>query len=105
MGNKNAIFDHYDGVNEFASLADRCIFCDIIKQAALMRQQDDQSQRQLLHEDELCVIFRDIKNRATAHYQCIPKRHIKNFTRLRLVEEMNDGSGPSPDLVLLRHME
>ena len=52
----------------------------------------------------MCVIFRDIKNRATAHYQCIPKRHIKNYMWLRLSEEVGGGK-PSPDLQLLRHME
>ena len=61
----------------------------------------------LLHEDDLCVIFRDLRDRAEAHYQCIPKRHIMNYTYLRLEEwrDADDKLELSPDLKLLRHME
>ena len=49
-----------------------------------MKEQD--KKEKLLYEDEYCVVFRDIGNKAEAHYQCIPKRHIKNYTKLDLAE-------------------
>ena len=83
MGNKGpAHFDKYDEEGEVASLGDRCTFCRIIQS----NMQLSDNERTLLHEDEHCVIFRDIKNVATAHYQCVPKRHIKHFTHMRLEE-------------------
>ena len=51
----------------------------------------------ILHEDEHCVIIRDKRKRAHAHYQCLPKRHIKNFSWLNMKRK--------EDLALLRHME
>ena len=87
MGNRHTAFDKYDGLDEKASLGDRCTFCGIL-QSNMRKDKEEEETKQigedqlLLHEDDLCVIFLDIKNKATAHYQCIPKRHIKNYSRL-----------------------
>ena len=49
----------------------------------------------LLYEDEECAIFADKKQRAQAHLQCVPKRHIKDFKCLRPTEA---------DIKLVKHM-
>ena len=73
----------------------------------------------LLYKDDLCVILRDKRSdRCTAHYQCVPKRHICDFTHLKLKNDdvdygagagagadSSDDSRRCPDLVLLEHME
>ena len=55
------------------------------------------------------MVFRDIKKRATAHYQCVPKRHIRNIAKLDLkivIDSDNSGqkSTQSTDLKLLLQM-
>ena len=117
MGNRTAIFEKYDEVNEFASLGSQCTFCNILRNpitgnsSSSSSSESEKHKKIFLYEDDLCVIFKDIKNKATGHYQCIPKRHIKNYTRLRLTskeETSVDGSKEmveSTDLQLLRHME
>ena len=44
----------------------------------------DELRNKILYEDDQCVIFADVKKAATAHFQCIPKRHIMNYTWLEL---------------------
>ena len=110
MGNRTAIFEKYDEVNEFASLGSQCTFCNILRNPSTSNSEGEKDKKVFLYEDDLCVIFRDIKNKATGHYQCIPKRHIKNYTRLRLtskegIVDGNQGVEESADLQLLRHME
>ena len=98
MGNNTSLYDRYDGINDFASLGSQCTFCNILR---------NEGERKFLYEDDYCVIFRDIKNKATAHYQCIPKRHIKNYSRLVLIEEVDEDGNvikESDDLKLLKHM-
>lgn len=48
-----------------------CVFCDIVNQKKL-----------LLYEDDLIVMFHDIKPMAKVHIQVVPKRHIKNVNYL-----------------------
>lgn len=43
----------------------------------------------------MCAIFTDKKQRAKAHLQCVPKRHIKDFKCLRPSEA---------DIALVKHM-
>ena len=65
--------------------------------------QEQSTESLILYEDALCVVIKDTKHIATAHYQCIPKRHIRNFTKLVLTESPTGEQ--SPDLKLLKHME
>ena len=58
----------------------------------------------MLYRDEHCLIFADkVQSRAEAHYQCVPKRHIMNLTYLKLEGSSEDA--PTPDFVLMKHME
>ena len=67
--------DVYDKDGTFCSLVGKCTFCGIIYK-------DDP--QIILYKDEHTVIFRDRREKGEAHYQCIPRRHIMNFTKLRL---------------------
>jgi len=49
----------------------------------------------LIYEDEHCVIFCDRSPKAFGHLQCVPKRHIKDWTYLKPLES---------DISLLEHM-
>ena len=51
----------------------------------------------ILYQDEHVIIIKDKKNNAEAHYQCISKRHIKNYKWLKLDKKL--------DLDLLNHMD
>ena len=71
-------------------MAEICTFCRILRlhlnpegtEAWRDRISSRNKKDELLYEDDLCVIFADLKEEATAHYQCIPKRHIKNYSKL-----------------------
>ena len=78
----------YDEPGTIASLAGKCTFCGIISQ---------NKTGVLLYQDEHIAILRDKREKAEAHYQCIPKRHIKNFTWLKLDQDH--------DVQLLNHMQ
>lgn len=84
-----------------------CIFCTIL-QEHIEGKKTESGEDKVLYEDDQCAIFADIAQNATAHYLCVPKRHIKNFTRL-ILERTVDGEGntvhDSDDLGLLLHME
>jgi histidine triad (HIT) family protein len=60
-----------------------CVFCNIANH-----------KKELLYEDDLIVMFHDIKPMAQVHIQVVPKRHIKNVNYL--IKE---------DIVLLTHMK
>ena len=76
----------YDEPGTIASLAGKCTFCGVIKKNG----------NDILYQDDLIAIVQDKRPRAEAHYQCIPKRHIKNFTWLKLDQDH--------DIQLLNHM-
>lgn len=54
-------------------MSDECIFCKISK---------GEFGTEFLHEDELCVIFRDIKPKAPTHLLIVPKKHIPSLFHL-----------------------
>ena len=104
--------DQYDEVGTIASLRDRCTFCKLVYQDEEKNSnQAEGKSGPVLFRDEHCVIFADKrKDRVTEHYQCVPKRHIRDFTQLRLELEdskdaQNEESGQkTADMSLLEHM-
>jgi diadenosine tetraphosphate (Ap4A) HIT family hydrolase len=54
-----------------------CKFCKVIK---------DNDKNKILFQDEVFVIFKDIKNRAKLHLQAVPKEHITDINSLKTVE-------------------
>ncbi len=54
-------------------MTDPCIFCRIAGK---------QLPSPLLHEDEQCVVFRDINPQAPTHLLAVPKRHIAQLNDL-----------------------
>ena len=71
------IFDRYDEQGVEASLKDKCRFCAIVH--------GEEKSTPVMYKDDLCIIFPDIlKNRAQAHYQCVPLRHIRNYQKLKI---------------------
>jgi histidine triad (HIT) family protein len=55
-----------------------CIFCQIATK---------QRPSQLLHEDEQCVVFRDITPKAPTHLLVVPKRHIAQLDGLTAADQ------------------
>jgi len=55
-----------------------CLFCKIAS---------GQIPAKLLHEDELCVAFADIKPQAPFHALVIPRRHLVNLNELSAADE------------------
>ncbi len=49
----------------------KCIFCEIIKE-----------KKEIIYEDDIFVLFHDIKPEAQVHIQAVPKIHIKNINSL-----------------------
>ena len=73
----------YDEVGEIAGLGDRCVFCILINED--VKGSNSVLGNRAIYRDEHCLIFPDMRqDRCTAHYQCIPKRHIQDYTQLRL---------------------
>lgn len=63
---------------------DNCIFCKIIS---------GEIPSQFLHEDENCVIFKDIHPKAKTHLLVVPKKHVPT------IAEMED-----EDMKIVDHM-
>jgi histidine triad (HIT) family protein len=57
---------------------DDCIFCKIINKVIPAN---------ILHEDEFCVIFPDIRPAAKTHWLTIPKKHIPKISDLEEGDE------------------
>jgi len=57
---------------------DDCIFCKIINK---------QIPTDFLHEDELCVIFKDIHPKANTHLLVVPKKHIHSIAKMEEGDE------------------
>ena len=74
------LFDTYDDIGTKGSLSSECTFCSI----ALDGTKGGTKTDVVLYRDDFCAIFADLRRNATAHYQCIPLRHIRNYTYLRL---------------------
>ena len=94
-------------MGQVASLSDHCTFCKLVQEAQAddVNLDGEKSSGRALYKDEHCVIFEDIrKDRCTAHYQCIPTRHIRDYTQLRLSFINDQYDSRCPDLDLLMHM-
>jgi len=50
-----------------------CIFCKIAAK---------QIPAQLVHEDDQCIVFRDISPKAPTHWLIVPKRHVERLSDL-----------------------
>lgn len=61
----------------------QCIFCNIVEK-----------KQNILFEDDLVVIFKDIYPCASVHLQAVPKKHIKNINYLT-----------KEDINLIKHMK
>ena len=73
----------YDQVGQIASLGNQCVFCILINED--IKGSNSVLGNRAIYRDEHCLIFPDVRqDRCTAHYQCIPKRHIRDYTQLRL---------------------
>lgn len=55
-----------------------CLFCRIIKK---------EIPSELVHEDEICVAFRDIKPQAPVHLLIVPHKHILSIAHLEEGDE------------------
>ena len=70
-------FESYDEQGVEASLSDKCRFCAIVHGEA--------KSTPVMYKDDFCIIFPDIlNNRAQAHYQCVPLRHIRDYQMLKI---------------------
>lgn len=55
-----------------------CVFCKIINK---------EIPTEFLHEDELCIIFRDIYPKAKTHILVVPKKHIPTIAEMEEGDE------------------
>ena len=56
-----------------------CLFCEISQ---------GKTQTEFLHEDEFCVVFKDINPAAPVHLLIVPKKHIRS------INDLEDGDTP-----------
>ena len=54
-------------------MAESCLFCNISQ---------GKTDTEFLHEDEHCVVFRDINPAAPVHLLIVPKKHIRSVNDL-----------------------
>ena len=62
-------------------MSEDCLFCKIVK---------GEIPSEFLHEDDTCVVFRDINPHAPVHLLIVPKKHIRSI---------NDLNGSETDIV------
>lgn len=55
-----------------------CIFCKIAEKEVAV---------EFLHEDEVCVVFRDIKPKAKTHLLIVSKKHIPSIAEMESGDE------------------
>ena len=85
--------------SKVCTLTPDCSFCNLILNET----------EKLLYQDDFCVVFEDRKPRGKAHYQLVPRRHIRDIMNLRprrgkdgkVKENKND---PMADLKLIQYM-
>ena len=67
-------FDHYD-TDQIGSMTGLCVFCDVVTRAKI--------ERNMWYEDDLVMVFEDIRPSAKIHGLVIPKRHIRDVFNLK----------------------
>ncbi len=55
-------------------MSESCIFCKIINR---------RMPAEMVHEDEVCVVFKDIRPAAPVHLLLVPRKHIRSVNDLQ----------------------